>query len=294
MRMDKTFGLKNKKGTKQQKFIKMVTQQVKYKGQSMEKIESQKHEDKKKRLESELDDLSKILKPVVTASKLAKDVDPKSVLCVLFKSGICTKGDKCKFSHDLSIEGRAEKRNIYVDKREITDDDNIENWDEEKLNEVIEKKHGESNRNKPRTAIICKHFLKALEDCKYGWFWEHAIPNGYVLKKDRAKLEHMKTGLPEVSLEELIEKERAALGDSLSKITLDSFLKWKERKRKERLKEKCAEEKRKRSEYISGKELGLSGRELFTFNPDLMAQDDEEADDIRYKAEEEENEVNVS
>lgn len=46
------------------------------------------------------------------------DVDPKSILCVFFKQGMCTKGDKCKWSHDLEIERKAEKRNIYCDVRE--------------------------------------------------------------------------------------------------------------------------------------------------------------------------------
>ena len=45
--------------------------------------------------------------------------DPKSVLCVFFKQGLCSKGNKCKFSHDLSLEGKAEKRSMYVDKREL-------------------------------------------------------------------------------------------------------------------------------------------------------------------------------
>jgi len=49
---------------------------------------------------------------------LYTDVDPKSVLCVFFKQGMCQKGDKCKFSHDLEIERKAEKKNIYVDKRD--------------------------------------------------------------------------------------------------------------------------------------------------------------------------------
>ena len=47
--------------------------------------------------------------------------DPKSVLCVFFKQGCCSKGDKCKFSHDLSLEGKAEKRSMYVDSREYED-----------------------------------------------------------------------------------------------------------------------------------------------------------------------------
>lgn len=46
-----------------------------------------------------------------------QDVDPKSILCVFFKQGMCSKGDKCKWSHDLEIERKSEKRNIYVDKR---------------------------------------------------------------------------------------------------------------------------------------------------------------------------------
>ena len=44
--------------------------------------------------------------------------DPKSVLCAFFKAGQCTKGDKCKFSHDLSIGRKAEKRSMYDDQRE--------------------------------------------------------------------------------------------------------------------------------------------------------------------------------
>ena len=35
---DKTFGLKNKKGKKQQEYIRHVTQQVKYGNQSMAKV----------------------------------------------------------------------------------------------------------------------------------------------------------------------------------------------------------------------------------------------------------------
>ena len=44
-------------------------------------------------------------------------VDPKSVFCAFFKQGLCKKGDKCKFSHDPSVEGKAAKRNLYADSR---------------------------------------------------------------------------------------------------------------------------------------------------------------------------------
>ena len=44
-------------------------------------------------------------------------VDPKSILCQFFKAGSCQKGAKCKFSHDLDIERKAEKIDLYSDQR---------------------------------------------------------------------------------------------------------------------------------------------------------------------------------
>lgn len=88
---------------------------------------------------------------------IIKGADPKSVLCAFFKNGQCGKGDKCKFSHDLTIERKAEKRSLYVDMR---DEDTMENWDEEKLKEVVEKKHGENEKKMPTTDIV--YFLMFL------------------------------------------------------------------------------------------------------------------------------------
>ena len=51
-------------------------------------------------------------------NSVSTGVDPKSVLCAFFKQGACTKGDKCKFSHDLNIQRKAEKRSMYSDARE--------------------------------------------------------------------------------------------------------------------------------------------------------------------------------
>uniref|UniRef100_A0A3P8T610 Zinc finger CCCH domain-containing protein 15 n=1 Tax=Amphiprion percula TaxID=161767 RepID=A0A3P8T610_AMPPE len=296
---DKTFGLKNKKGAKQQKFIKNVTQQVKYGQQSARQVaqaeaeKTSKKSDKKK----ELDELNELFKPVVAAQKVSKGVDPKSVLCAFFKQGQCTKGDKCKFSHDLSMERKCEKRSVYVDERdEELEKDTMENWDEKKLEEVVNKKHGEAEKKKAKTQIVCKYFLEAIENNKYGWFWvcpaggdtcmyRHALPPGFVLKKDKKKEEKEE----EISLEELIENERSALGPNVTRITLETFLAWKKRKRQEKVDKAREEMEKKKADFKAGKSLVVSGREVFEFRPELVDDDDAEADDTRYAEEEDES-----
>ncbi|KAB5577437.1 hypothetical protein PHYPO_G00209950 [Pangasianodon hypophthalmus] len=289
---DKTFGLKNKKGAKQQKFIKAVTQQVKYGQQNSRQIaaaevDKNKKGDKKK----EISELNELFKPVVAAQKVSKGVDPKSVLCAFFKQGQCTKGDKCKFSHDLSLDRKCEKRSVYVDVREEElEKDTMENWDEKKLEEVVNKKHGEAEKKKAKTQIVCKYFLEAIENNKYGWFWvcpaggdgcmyRHALPVGFVLKKDKKKEENEEE---EISLEELIENERAALGLNVTRITLETFLAWKKRKRQEKIDKAQQDMERKKADFKAGKSLGVSGREVFEFRPELVNDDDEEADDTKY------------
>lgn len=48
-------------------------------------------------------------------------VDPKSILCEFYKVGQCAKGFKCKFSHDLNVQRKGEKIDIYSDKRDEGD-----------------------------------------------------------------------------------------------------------------------------------------------------------------------------
>ncbi|KAF3707933.1 Zinc finger CCCH domain-containing protein 15 [Channa argus] len=294
---DKTFGLKNKKGAKQQKFIKNVTQQVKYGQQSAKQIAEAEKTTKKSDKKKELDELNELFKPVVAAQKVSKGVDPKSVLCAFFKQGQCTKGDKCKFSHDLSIERKCEKRSVYVDERdEDLEKDTMENWDEKKLEEVVNKKHGEAEKKKAKTQIVCKYFLEAIENNKYGWFWvcpaggdscmyRHALPPGFVLKKDKKKEEKEE----EISLEELIENERAALGANVTRITLETFLAWKKRKRQEKVDKAREEMEKKKADFKAGKSLVVSGREVFEFRPELVDDDDAEADDTQYDNDEDED-----
>lgn len=65
-------------------------------------------------------------------------VDPKTVLCQYYKQGNCEKGRKCKFSHDLAVERKGEKRNLYQDSRDAEKEreeeerkkDDMVDWDE--------------------------------------------------------------------------------------------------------------------------------------------------------------------
>merc|ERR1711863_93524 len=158
---DKTFGLKNKIGSKNQKYIAQVEKQVKSGGDPRaRKIEEERLAEKKRKEDAKKEEEEKrmLMKPVAT-QKVAQGVDPKSVFCAFFKQGLCKKGDKCKFSHDPAVERKSAKRNLYED----TDkDENMEDWDEDKLADVVSKKHGAEKTN--QTDIICKHFLDAVEN----------------------------------------------------------------------------------------------------------------------------------
>ncbi len=115
-------------------------------------------------------------------------VDPKSIVCEFFRHGQCAKGFKCKFSHDLSVERKGEKIDIYSDQRDgdagvfhqpmyinpyskgnlsfrganvhmhiphflVNLAETMDDWDQEKLEKVVESKGMEYSNNKP-TEIV--------------------------------------------------------------------------------------------------------------------------------------------
>jgi len=66
--------------------------------------------------------------------------DPKSILCSYFKQGLCQKGKKCKYSHDLSLESNKEVIDVYTDQRTQlfnVDEEDCKDWSVDKLKEVI-------------------------------------------------------------------------------------------------------------------------------------------------------------
>lgn len=176
---DKTFGMKNKKGATAKKQIAQLEAQAKSNKSVEEKRKEALKEQRAKEkaaAEAAKAEVAELFKPVQT-QKVPFGVDPKTVLCEFYKKGTCEKGKKCKFSHDLDVGRRQEKKDLYQDTRdkdqEEKENDKMEDWDEEKLREVVLNKHGN-----PRTTTdkVCKYFIQAVEDGKYGWFWQ--CPNG--------------------------------------------------------------------------------------------------------------------
>ncbi|KAJ0557812.1 putative transcription factor C3H family [Helianthus annuus] len=170
------------------------------------------------------------MKPVMQSAR----VDPKSILCEFFKVGQCAKGFKCKFSHDLNVQRKGEKSDIFSDKR---DEGTMDDWDLETLEKVVKSKGKEYNKiNQPTsytflssyfiTYQVCKHLLDAVEKKQYGWFWvcpngnkechyRHALPPGYILKSQMKAL--LEEEANKLAIEDEIEDQvKAVCGRLLS------------------------------------------------------------------------------
>lgn len=284
---DKTFGLKNKnKSAKVSKYVEEVKKQAQHVGNpKLKAAEAAKAEQKAKREaeEKRQRELADLFKPVLPPQKVPFGTDPKTVLCLHFKAGVCAKGHKCKFSHDPEVERKGLKRDIYTDSRDTEKEaDSMETWDQSKLESVVLSKHGNP---KTTTDIVCKYFLEAIDNQKYGWFWEcpnggkackyrHALPPGFVLKSKKAEEDKQ-----QITLEEFLETERHQLGPNLTPVTLDTFNEWKRKRLAKQVSDANELRKSREAAFKAGKNLQLSGRELFDYNPSLAADTEAWADD---------------
>ncbi|KAH7553471.1 hypothetical protein JRO89_XS12G0015900 [Xanthoceras sorbifolium] len=275
---DKTFGLKNKNKSKNvQRYVQSLKQNVQPKPDATTKVRFSS---------SSLPSLVFFFQHF----NFFFCVDPKSILCEFYKAGQCAKGFKCKFSHDLNIQRKGEKIDLYSDKRDqvSVSSGNMEDWDQETLEKVVESKVNEYKQNKP-TDIVCKYFLEAVEKKQYGWFWvcpnggkdchyRHALPSGYVLKSQmKALLEEESEKIP---IEEEIENQRAKITTS-TPMTPELFMEWKKKKMAERDAGLAAlRAERAKNDRMSGRELFLSDSSWFV--------DDVEAYE-KYQREEESN-----
>ncbi|KAI0787567.1 hypothetical protein C8Q74DRAFT_1252558 [Fomes fomentarius] len=282
---DKTFGMKNKnRSARVQKEVATIQKQQSLAGKSRAVLEKEKEKAMREKAKLEEEKRKKeeaaLFKPVQT-QKVPFGVDPKTVLCAFFKAGTCEKGNKCKFSHDLDVGRKVEKKNLYEDNREDKLTDTMDNWDEEKLRTVVLSKSGN-----PRTTtdIVCKFFIQAIENEKYGWFWEcpngeschyrHALPPGFVLKSQKKAIEDAEKANA-ISLEEFLEVERHKLGTNLTPVTPETFAKWKRTRMDKKMAEEESLKKAKDERHAAGKNSGMSGRDLFAYNPEWFEDEDE-------------------
>lgn len=263
---DKTFGMKNKNKSKRvQQQINQMQAGIDGGLAKKKEAEAKRRAEEKKAAEEAKKEAAKLFG--IQQQKVPFGVDPKSILCEFFKQGLCTKGNKCKFSHDPNVGRKDAKKDLYTDAREEKEADTMDNWDEEKLRSVILSKHGNP---KTTTDKVCKHFIEAVENGKYGWFWvcpnggneckyKHSLPPGFVLKtKEQKKLEKLAAeNEPKISLEEFLELERSKLDKrSFTPITAESFRQWKIGQRSKRDNQrKEAEKKGKRP--LTGREVIL-------------------------------------
>ncbi|KAF5103518.1 hypothetical protein DV451_001409 [Geotrichum candidum] len=292
---DKTFGLKNKnKSKKVQNFVKQVeAQTANSNANKRAEVEKARRAAEKKAAEDAKRDA--LINPIIQQQKVPFGVDPKTVLCAFFKAGQCTKGNKCKFSHDLEIGRKVSKKDLYTDDRaKEKEQDTMDKWDEEKLRQVITSKHGNPIT---MTDIVCKYFIEAVENGKYGWFWEcpnggkackyrHSLPSGFVLKtkEQRAAEKLAAANQPVYTLEEFLETERFKLGKNLTPITLESFTEWK--KKRDAKKKQDEDDKNKKTKVLSGKQLLLSGKFVEEEDEEEDASDAWDMEDLKRRVEE--------
>lgn len=245
---DQLFGMKNKGKSAKLKKLASSLEASYLKGQP-------KREEKPK--EEPVYEVYEVLQ------KAPVGVDPATVLCVNFKANKkCSKGDKCKFSHDLNRKQSPSAGPGSAKKEK----------DENKI-------------EKP----VCKHYIDALKAGRHNPKWvcpngnscsgKHSPPEGYILKEEADEINP-------ISQDELLEEKRANLPNKHTKMTEELYKEWKEKRERMKI-EKLEEEKKIKEGNIKLGKLLPSGRDLFVYKPDLFI-DDEEALDYDYNAREEE------
>ena len=232
--------------------------------------------------------------------KLKREQEARE-MALLFKQAPKSKAEiaREKAAKKIARQAKSSKIDLYADPRaaekEARAAETSADWDEAKLRQVIGTKAIGKDAQISATDIVCKHFIDAVEKGLYGWFWKcpngndkckykHNLPPGYVMKKKAADGDDEEEDQGP-SLEEIIEEQRAKLTSEGTPVTLESFMKWKERKLQEKAEKKEVQKKeemkaRKLTKQERSLGIGMSGKELFAFKPEAFVDDDGAADDV--------------
>ena len=277
---DRTFGLKNKNNSKKvQQVVKGLA--AKEKG-GYDKLKDEIFNGKRKQQEAEEE---RRLMQEVFANAVTKKVQTSTgediTVCKLFEAGLCNKGKKCKFSHVVRGDHiKVDKIDLFTDQRDLLfgNKDTIENWDAEKLNEVVgfnDRKYNQEGR----TEKVCKAFVDAVERKIYGWNWvcpngynciyKHCLPEGYELQRDK-KVEKVEKYTDDDVIEEIDNQREKLKHKDLTPVSEDLFFAWLV-KRKERL---AKENDDKVKDDLKGmgvkSKRGATGRELFDKDKEIF------------------------
>ena len=133
----------------------------------MQKLEADQFERRKqKKKEQQEQALLSALYTDVNKLKEAQnsdeDDDPANTVCPYFKQGLCQKGKKCIYSHDLTLD-RTEEIDLYVDQRiqlimNAIGGKELNELSEDELGKMIGEKQKEMIKG-AKSDIICKFFL---------------------------------------------------------------------------------------------------------------------------------------
>ncbi|MES1921662.1 hypothetical protein MHBO_003191 [Bonamia ostreae] len=250
-KIDKTFGMKNKKGKKAATFIKNIkgsqnnSQQYKEEQERKREIDRQKSREQERLKKIELEKKEAEQK---AAQELIEKEAKKKILCSLFVKGDCRSGAECDYLHDWSKIDKTEKIDPYTDPR-------------------IDTQFYPSDK-----AMMCRHFLESLKQKKYGFFWvcpnkgqkcqyKHFLPRGYMLPSD--KKASMDDGGDRETIEDIVDMQRNELLETMvepTKITLSVLLEWQKDNAKSDLTSRRKKLENEKKSELSGKEYFLDDK----------------------------------
>jgi len=293
VKIDKTFGMKNKKGSRNQRYVENYRKSQDQGGGRGRGMSRRKQKEMEAFAEQQMmgtfvgrvGGVSKAKAASLEAKAAkaeAKEAENNKVkVCQFFAKGLCRRGNKCKYSHDLALLQKATKEdnliNVYEDKREKS----MEDMTQEELEKLVESK---DTKRPNQTDIICKYFLEALEKQQYGHRWKcpngdeciyrHKLPYGYILQAKGANADENN----EETLEEGLERMRREVAQkgNLTPVTPETFAEWKTTwiRREAEEKAKAA----KKAAKSRGGHRQLSGKQLFSFDPTLFKTSDDTVD----------------